>query len=245
MKNQLPVIQATPKATKKTNPATNKKGGKQASKKGKSRAGRPGLVLTTEVRKRLLEAREDGMGWKACARYAGVSYQTLLNWRARAVEALAQIAPGGEREGKRPLKDDMAYIQFYEEMEKARPVGEKKLLKSMMKAAGGQTIRETVITEILKPDPADPTNATFIVVGKEVRSAVKEVPINVNAGIFMLKYAHQWAERAGEVGAPAEDELDVDLEPTKDAWLETLEAQKRMADEALSVFDDLEPEESE
>lgn len=231
----MKTISAKPPKQPKKQPA-------KQTKKGKSRAGRPGLVISGDVRKKLVEAREDGMGWKACARYAGVSYQTLLNWRAKAEEALAEIGPGGAREGKRPLKDDLAYIEFYEEMERAKPVGEKKLLKNMMKAAGGQTIKETVVTEVLRPDPQDPSQ--FIVVGREVRSAIKEVPINVNAGIFMLKYAHGWATRAGEVGLSADDELENPDEPTKDDWLTELEQQKNLADEALTVFDDLEPDEN-
>ncbi len=73
--------------------------------------------LTLEVERRLVHAISQGVPYKAACEYAGISYQTFLNWKKRAQS-----------------DDDGRFIEFFDHIQKARGQAAVLLLTEIEKA---------------------------------------------------------------------------------------------------------------
>lgn len=206
--------------------------------------GRPSLIHDATIRSNIKTALLQGADWQTAAAFAGITPQALRSWRLRAKKALEEMEEGGEREGKRPLKKDLPYIEFYKELQKVRSTGEVTLLNTLNKmAAGGVKVRKTKEVEYMIPKKDDngiPTGEMEIVkVTREVSE--EELPPNAPAAKTLLQFSYGYAERSevsGPNGGPIETETSVQM--SVDEYKEKLAERSKQAAEALHQFDEVE-----
>lgn len=191
--------------------------------------GRPSKIQDAKIKKALLEAIGYTMTYQDACAYAGVSVQTFWLWRTTAEQALADMAEGGAREGKSPLKKDIPYIEFWRELQEVEQKTQFELSKSQIKLAkGGGRVRETVTTEMLLPNE----DGQFVVARIDKRVHVKELAPDGTAGRYILDRRFGWdgAGDGSQDGGATESVKD---------FKERAEKWRTEADEALSLFDDL------
>lgn len=87
--------------------------------------------LTSEVEERLVHAISVGATFKDACPYAGISYQTFLNWRKRAQKALEQAEEGDEE----PEEMTDRFVEFFDRIKKAQGEAAVGLLTTINKAA--------------------------------------------------------------------------------------------------------------
>jgi hypothetical protein len=87
--------------------------------------------LTPEVEERLVHAISVGANYKDACGYAGISYQTFLNWRKRAERLVEQAE---ERDEETEETTDR-FVEFFDRMKKAKGEAAVKWLTIINKAA--------------------------------------------------------------------------------------------------------------
>ncbi len=87
--------------------------------------------LTPEVQARLVHAISVGASYKDASAYAGISYQTFLNWRKRALKIVERM----EKLDDEPEEVADPFVEFFDRIKRAQGEAAVKWLTAINKAA--------------------------------------------------------------------------------------------------------------
>jgi len=87
--------------------------------------------LTPEVEERMVRAISVGAAYKDACAYAGISYQTFLNWKKRAQQSEARSDDGCDE----PEETTRRFVEFFDRIKKAQGDAAMSWLATINKAA--------------------------------------------------------------------------------------------------------------
>lgn len=167
----------------------------------------------------ILAAIRRGTSYESAAQSAGVSYRTLRRWLKRGEDELERVA---ERRGRRVKKREAAYVAFHQKFQQAKAQGELSLADVILTAAeGGDVIRETSITEIVRDGQ---------VVEKRTAKTERTKAQDWRAAAFMLERRHGWTNRQENL------DIEIDLADLDEDELERVATGENPVDVILDRF---------